>query len=92
MHLLYLEIKHFVLLVYYVYIVLFFYKKDKIMTFFYLWPKYLPFLFCYLERLYNSELVWLYCSDNLQNSKTNMTKNHDKIVNRDIIFFHIAHP
>ncbi len=26
-------------------------------------------------------------SDNLQNSKTNMTKNRDKIVNRDIIFF-----
>ncbi len=26
----------------------------------------------------------MYCSDNLQNRKTNMTKNRDKIVNRDI--------
>ncbi len=46
------------------------------------------------------KLVWLLCSDNLQNSKTNMTENRDKIMNRDIsknnnrdmIFFHIAHP
>ncbi len=30
------------------------------------------------------KLVCLLCSNNLQNRKTNMTKNRDKIVNRDI--------
>ncbi len=70
--------------------------------------KYLLFFFfpffCYLERLYNREISLaiqysLYCSDNLQNSKTNMTKNRDKIVNPEsskkiliLYFFHIAHP
>ncbi len=29
------------------------------------------------------KLVWLYCSNSLHNRKTNMTKNRDKIVNRD---------
>ncbi len=29
------------------------------------------------------KLFWLYCSDNLQNSQTNMTKNSDNIMNRD---------
>ncbi len=29
------------------------------------------------------KLVWLYRSNNFHNSKTNMTKNRDKIVNRD---------
>ncbi len=54
-----------------------------------LWHKYLPFFFFFFVTLKGfvfiiGELVWLYCSDNLQNSKTNMTKNRDKIVNRDI--------
>ncbi len=41
-------------------------------------------IFCNLERFIIGKLVWLYCSDNLQNSKTNMTKNSDKIVNHYI--------
>ncbi len=56
-----------------------------------------PF-FVTLKGFIIGNLVWLYCSDNLQNSKTSMTKNRDKIVNRDIkkknvilYFFHIAH-
>ncbi len=56
--------------------------------------KYLPFFFVTLKGFIIGKLVWLYCSDNLQNSKTNMTKNCDKIVNRgisktnrDVIFF-----
>ncbi len=64
----------------------------------YYYYKYLPFLFfpffVTLKGFIIGKLVWLYCSDNLQNSKTNMTKNRDKIVNRDfskkkndIIFF-----
>ncbi len=51
---------------------------------------YFPF-FVNLKGFIIGKLVWLYCSDNLQNSKTNMTKNHDKIVifqkkNHEFIF------
>ncbi len=81
----------------------FFYKKDKIMTFVIFAPFGLNIcrsFFVTLKGFIIGKLVWLYCSDNLQNSKTNMTKNRDKIMNRDIskrkimisYFFHIAHP
>ncbi len=42
------------------------------------------FFFVTLKGFIIVKLVWLYCSDNLQNSKTNMTKIRDKTVNRDI--------
>ncbi len=66
----------------------------------YYYYKYLPFYFPLFllpwKALLIGNLVWLYCSDNSQNSKTSMTKNRDRIVifkkkNRDITFFHIAH-
>ncbi len=47
-------------------------------------PYFFPLFFVNLKCFIIGKLVWLYCSDNLQNSKTNMTKNRDKIVNRDI--------
>ncbi len=54
----------------------------------YSYNKYLPFFFppffVNLKGFIIGKLVWLYCSDNLQNSKTNKTMNRDKIVNRDI--------
>ncbi len=73
-------------------------------TNYYYYYKYLPFffspVFVTLKGFIIGKFVWLYCSDNLQKSKTSMTKNRDKIVNRDIkkknsdiiYFFHIAHP
>ncbi len=52
--------------------------------------KYLPFFFFVtLKGFIIRKLMWLYCSDNLQNSKTNMTKNRGKIVNHIYIFFFI---
>ncbi len=54
----------------------------------YYYYKYLPFffhpLFVNLKGFIIGKLVWLYCSDNLQNTKTSMMKNRNKIVNRDI--------
>ncbi len=77
--------------IYNVYICSYFLIRKIKYIFFYLcplWPKYLPFvffsLFVTLKGFVIGKLVWLYCSDNLLNNKTNMTKNHDKIVNRDI--------
>ncbi len=68
---------------------LLFNKKDKI-TFFFIFA-YFGLNICHsffplfsLPWNIIGELVWLYCSDNLQNSKTNMTKNRDKTMNRDI--------
>ncbi len=44
--------------------------------------------FLNLKGFIIGKLVWLYCSDDLQNSKTNMTKNRDiSKTNRDILFF-----
>ncbi len=71
----------------------FFIKKDKIMNIIYIFifahiglnichSFFFPF-FITLKGFIIGKLVWLYCSDNLQNNKTNMTKNRDKIVNHD---------
>ncbi len=74
-------------------------KRYINVTNYYYYYKYLPFLFFVnLKGFIIGKLVWLYCSDNLHKSKTNMTKNRDKIViflkNKIMIlyFFHIAHP
>ncbi len=83
----------FVLFVLCLFVMCIFNNKDKIRIFIYLrslWPKYLPFFFILHSVtpkgfvFKEGKLVWLYFSDNLQNSKTNMTENRDKIVNRDI--------
>ncbi len=69
-----------------------------------LWPKYPPFFFtfCYLKRLclYNWEISLALMLRQLANSKTNMTKNRDKITKNLVIskkliviyFCHIAQP
>ncbi len=76
-------------------------KRYIHVTNYYYYYKYLPFFFSpffvNLKGFIIGKLVWLYCSDNLKNSKTNMTKNRDKIViflKKIVIlyFFHIAHP
>ncbi len=60
-------------------------KRYIHVTNYYYYYKYLPFIFFVtLKGCITGKLVWLYSSDNLQNSKTNMTKNRDKIMNRDI--------
>ncbi len=66
-----------------------------------LWPEYVPYFsplfFVTLTGFIIGKLVWLYCSDNLQNS---IKPTWQKIVDCDIsnkkivisYFFHIAHP
>ncbi len=57
----------------------------------YYYYKYLSFFFfpffVNLKGFIIGKLVWLYCSDNLQISKTNMTKNRDKTVNLLLFLF-----
>ncbi len=43
-------------------------------------PFYFPLFFVTLKGFIIGNLVWLYCSDNSQNSKTSMTKNRDRIM------------
>ncbi len=86
-----------------IFLFLFLNNKDKIMSDFYLrplWPKYI-LIFSFFNSFVTlkgfvfiiGKLVWLLCYFVQQNSKTNNTKNHDKIViflknkNRYMIFF-----